>query len=81
VGKLPNPFDNTDGHYLVLVNAEEQHSLWPEFADVPAGWTVTHGPDARDACLAHIERNWTDLRPKSLVDATDGHDREIRPEI
>ena len=61
-----NPFENPEGTYLVLVNAEGQHSLWPSFADVPAGWTARFGPDAREACVAYVERHWTDLRPLSL---------------
>ncbi|NYV73905.1 MbtH family protein [Streptomyces sp. UH6] len=68
---MSNPFDDQDGTFLVLVNDENQHSLWPEFADVPAGWTVTHGPDTHAACLEHIERAWTDMRPRSLADAMD----------
>lgn len=63
---MTNPFDDPEGTYLVLVNDEEQHSLWPSFVAVPAGWTAVFGPDARDACLAYVERNWTDLRPRSL---------------
>ncbi|MET7419662.1 MbtH family protein [Dactylosporangium sp. NPDC005555] len=62
-----NPFDDESGTFLVLVNDEGQHSLWPLFAAVPDGWTTTHGPDKREACLAHIEANWTDMRPKSLI--------------
>jgi MbtH protein len=68
---VTNPFEDPSGTYLVLVNAENQHSLWPEFADVPPGWTVTFGPDTRQACLDHVEANWTDMRPKSLADAMD----------
>lgn len=68
---MTNPFEDPSGTYLVLVNAENQHSLWPEFADVPPGWTVTFGPDTRQACLDHVEANWTDMRPKSLADAMD----------
>jgi len=67
-----NPFDDPEGVFLVLVNDEGQHSLWPSFADVPAGWTVVFGEDTRDACLAYVEENWTDLRPRSLVEAMDG---------
>ncbi|GLW66569.1 protein mbtH [Actinomadura rubrobrunea] len=67
-----NPFEDPEGRYLVLVNDEGQHSLWPSFADVPAGWTVVFGEDTRDACLAYVEENWTDLRPRSLVEAMDG---------
>ncbi|MEU9013864.1 MbtH family protein [Streptomyces sp. NPDC048479] len=64
---MANPFDDEDGSYLVLRNDEEQFSLWPEFADVPTGWRVVLGPDNRSACLTHIESQWTDLRPKSLL--------------
>lgn len=69
-----NPFDDDNGEFFVLVNEEEQHSLWPTFADVPAGWTVVHGPGARADCLGFIEENWTDMRPKSLVDAMNRRD-------
>ena len=65
---MTNPFENPEGVYLVLVNDENQHSLWPQFVDVPAGWTTVFGPDSRSACLEYIETNWTDLRPRSLVE-------------
>ncbi|MEU1799426.1 MbtH family protein [Streptomyces sp. NPDC019937] len=68
---MTNPFENPDGRYLVLVNDEGQHSLWPSFAEVPAGWTVAHGEDTREACLAYVEEHWTDMRPTSLVRAMD----------
>lgn len=63
---MTNPFDDTEGRFFVLVNDEEQHSLWPSFADVPAGWRVAFGEDSRDACLAYVEEHWTDLRPASI---------------
>jgi MbtH protein len=63
-----NPFDDPDGEFLVLVNDEGQHSLWPSFADVPDGWQTAHDRDTRAACLAYIEENWTDMRPKSLIE-------------
>lgn len=62
-----NPFDDENGTFYALVNAEGQYSLWPVFAAVPAGWSVSHGPDSRPACLSHIEAKWTDMRPASLV--------------
>ena len=68
---MTNPFEDQDGTYLVLVNDERQHSLWPAAIDVPAGWRVVHGPDARQPCLDYVEANWTDMRPKSLADAMD----------
>lgn len=64
-----NPFDDEDGRFFVLVNDEEQHSLWPAFAEVPAGWRVVFGEDSRAACVEYVEKNWTDMRPKSLRDA------------
>jgi MbtH protein len=64
-----NPFDDPEGQFLVLVNQEGQHSLWPSFAAVPAGWTTVFGPDAKGAALDYVERNWTDLRPQSLIEA------------
>ena len=66
---MSNPFENEDGTYFILVNDEGQHSLWPVFADVPAGWTVAYGEDDRPSCLAYIEQSWTDMRPRSLADA------------
>ncbi|MFE7812475.1 MbtH family protein [Streptomyces sp. NPDC057433] len=64
-----NPFDDENGRFLVLVNDENQHSLWPSFSAVPEGWTVAHQEDTRQACVAYIEENWTDIRPKSLIDS------------
>ncbi|GAB3448501.1 MbtH family protein [Streptomonospora sediminis] len=61
-----NPFDDTEGGFLVLVNDEDQHSLWPEFAAVPDGWRQVLGPVDRAAALEYVEANWTDLRPRSL---------------
>ena len=66
-----NPFDDADGRFLVLVNDEGQHSLWPSFAEVPGGWTVVLAENSRQACLDYIETHWTDLRPRSLATSTD----------
>ncbi|MDT0377541.1 MbtH family protein [Streptomyces sp. RKND-216] len=64
---MSNPFDDEDGEFLVLVNDEQQHSLWPAFAEVPEGWTVALGPESRPRCLEFVEENWTDMRPASLA--------------
>lgn len=64
---MTNPFDDEDGRFLVLRNDEGQHSLWPSFIDVPAGWHVVHEEDSRAACLQYIGDNWTDMRPNSLI--------------
>ena len=64
-----NPFDDDEGRFYVLVNDEEQHSLWPTFADVPGGWRIVFGEETRAACVAYVEENWTDMRPRSLREA------------
>lgn len=68
---MSNPFDDADAEFLVLVNDEGQHSLWPVFADVPAGWSTAHGPAGREDCLQYVNDNWTDMRPRSLAAAMD----------
>lgn len=67
-----NPFDDDTGSFLVLVNDEWQHSLWPAFAEIPAGWRTVYGAAGRADCLEYVDRNWTDIRPKSLRDALAG---------
>ncbi|GAA2736230.1 MbtH family protein [Actinocorallia aurantiaca] len=64
---MTNPFDDEAGVFLVLVNHEGQHSLWPAFAPVPGGWTVARAEGTRKDSLEYIEANWTDIRPRSLV--------------
>lgn len=66
-----NPFENENGIYHVLVNDEGQHSIWPAFVPVPNGWNIVHKSGTRTACLDFVEKNWTDLRPKSLIKAMD----------
>ena len=66
---VTNPFEDPDASYVVLVNDEGQHSLWPVFADVPGGWRVVFGEAGRAECLAFIEESWRDMRPKSLIAA------------
>jgi len=64
---MPNPFEDEEGEYLVLINEEGQHSLWPAFLDIPPGWKEIGPRGKRGVCLAWIDQNWTDMRPLSLV--------------
>lgn len=64
---MTNPFDDDNGSFLVLRKHENQHSLWPTFAEVPAGWDVVKQAGSRQDALAYIEEHWTDLRPASLI--------------
>ncbi|WP_428243520.1 MbtH family protein [Gynuella sp.] len=61
-----NPFDDDSLSYLVLLNTQEQYSLWPVFAPLPDGWQTVHGPASRSDCLHYIECHWQDIRPLSL---------------
>lgn len=63
-----NPFDDDDGSFFVLVNGEEQHGLWPTFADVPTGRRVVFGEADLAAHLDLIKQDWTDIHPRSLRD-------------
>lgn len=65
-----NPFDDPEGTFLVLVNDEDQHSLWPQPAPVPGGWSIVFGPAGREEALEYVETHWTDLRPRSIRENT-----------
>ncbi|WP_182347949.1 MbtH family protein [Tomitella gaofuii] len=70
--RAANPFDDEDSAFFVLVNDEGQYSLWPAFAPVPDGWTIRLGKSSRQDAVDFVERNWTDMRPASLVHAMRG---------
>jgi MbtH protein len=57
-----NPFEDENGTYLVLTNAEGQFSLWPDGITVPDGWDVALTASRAD-CLAYVEDRWTDISP------------------
>ena len=63
---MSNPFEDHDGIFLVLVNEEGQHSLWPAYIDVPKGWNVVYGESNRQDCVNYITLNWKDIKPNSL---------------
>ena len=54
--------------YSVVINIEDQYSIWPQGRDVPAGWKEVGYSGPKDDCLKYIEENWTDMRPKSVKD-------------
>jgi MbtH protein len=58
--------------YAVVINAEERYSIWRADSEPPAGWTRTGFTGPREACLAHIDEVWTDMRPKSLRERMGG---------
>jgi MbtH protein len=52
--------------YVVLINDEGQHSIWPAGKALPLGWTPAGKSGSKDDCLQFIEERWLDIRPKSL---------------
>ncbi|GFH37944.1 MbtH family protein [Streptomyces pacificus] len=59
----------TEARYVVVINDEEQYSVWAAGRAVPAGWHTTGHEGTREECLEHIGRVWTDMRPRSLRQA------------
>ncbi|ADJ63838.1 MbtH family NRPS accessory protein [Herbaspirillum seropedicae] len=59
-------FDADDAVFRVLVNHEEQYSIWPDYKAIPPGWTDVGVSGDKATCLAHVEKVWTDMRPLSL---------------
>ena len=55
-----------DVPYIVVINDEEQYSIWPEGREIPAGWRAVGKSGTKDECLAYVEEVWTDMRPLSL---------------
>jgi MbtH protein len=52
--------------YRVVVNGEEQYSIWPDYKEIPAGWRDVGKQGTKAECLAYIKEVWTDMRPASL---------------
>jgi len=52
--------------YRVVVNHEEQYSIWPEYKEIPPGWIAVGKVGLKADCLAFIKEVWTDMRPLSL---------------
>ncbi len=52
--------------YIVVVNHEEQYSIWPDYKDIPNGWRSVGKSGTKKECLDYIGQVWTDMRPLSL---------------
>lgn len=66
------------GKYSVVINHEEQYSIWPVGRDVPIGWKPTGFTGTKREALAHIEEVWTDMRPASLRKNVEELERKAR---
>ena len=65
-------YDDGTQAYLVVLNDEEQYSIWPAGRDMPPGWRADGFTGTEADCLAHIDEVWTDMRPLSLRRAMEG---------
>ncbi len=63
--------DKDDDLYRVVINHEEQYSIWPIDKENAPGWKDAGKTGTKTECLAHIKEVWTDMRPKSLRDRMD----------
>lgn len=52
--------------YLVLINHEEQYSLWPSYKPIPYGWRAVGHERSKEECIGYIDEVWKDMRPLSL---------------
>ncbi len=52
--------------YTVVINDEEQYSIWPEYREIPLGWRAAGKTGLKQECLEYIKEVWTDMRPLSL---------------
>lgn len=52
--------------HLVVINDEDQYSVWPDGRDIPDGWRAEGFTGGRQECLDHIDGVWTDMRPRSV---------------
>ncbi|MBB0242563.1 MbtH family NRPS accessory protein [Streptomyces alkaliphilus] len=58
--------DDADTVFQVVINEQDQYSIWFADRSVPVGWTATGPTGTKQECLKHIERVWTDMRPRSV---------------
>ena len=63
---MPWDDDKDTSTYKVVINHEEQYSIWPEDREVPLGWKDAGKSGTKQECLDYIEEVWTDMRPLSL---------------
>jgi MbtH protein len=63
---MTSVFDRDDIIFQVVVNHEEQYSIWPDYKEIPVGWRAAGKSGFKKECLEYIEEVWTDMRPLSL---------------
>jgi MbtH protein len=62
---------NTPEEFVVVVNGEEQYSIWPGAKSIPRGWRAVGVGGGKQECVDYVNSVWTDMRPKSLREFMD----------
>lgn len=68
--------DENEMTYKVVINHEEQYSIWPAERELPLGWNAVGQEGSKQTCLDYIETVWTDMRPLSLRKIMEESDKE-----
>lgn len=71
-------FENCES-WRVVINLEDQYSIWPTFKPVAPGWREEGKTGTKEECLNHIKEVWTDMRPRSLKDLME--EKELFAEV
>ena len=69
---MSSVFDRDDILFQVVVNHEDQYSIWPADREPPQGWFEVGKSGPKAECLAFVDEVWTDMRPRSLRERSDG---------
>jgi MbtH protein len=70
---MAEKYEDDGIEYDVVINHEEQYSIWPTYKSVPDGWKTVGKRGNKPDCLAYIDEVWTDMRPLSLRKQMDGN--------
>lgn len=74
---MTSVFDREDIIFQVVVNHEEQYSIWPDYKEIPKGWRKAGKSGYKKECLEYIEEVWTDMRPLSLRKWMEEQEKEL----
>lgn len=63
---MANENEEIKATHIVLINEEEQYSLWPIYKKIPTGWRAVGRQGSEEECMKYVDEVWTDMRPRSL---------------
>ena len=69
---MTKPMQDSEKLHTVVINHEDQYSIWPKQKTLPEGWSSAGVEGSKQHCLDYIEKHWTDMRPLSLRKALQG---------